>query len=108
MPNEFEVQPEGLVRGGKLCDCAGDSVARGAAHLQSSAVPKDMFGAFDDAHAFHQTLTEIHDNHQEQLHGHRAALTGIGTRAGEAAVRFTATDDAEAENIGRSDDRIGQ
>lgn len=107
MPDDLEVSAAGLVRGGQLCSDAGDSAARGASRLNSASLPKDMFGAFSEAHGFHQTLTGVHDSHQEQLHGHRATLADVGTKAHAAGSRFTQTDQSESARLQRAADRIG-
>ena len=107
MPDELEVRPAGLVRGGQLCNDAGDSAARGASRLNAASLPKDMFGAFDGAHAFHQSLIGVHASHQEQLHGHRTTLTDLGSKAAVAASRFATTDESESARLERAADRIG-
>ena len=106
MPDELEVSPTGLVRGGQLCNDAGDSAARGASRLSSAALPGDMFGALAGAHAFHQTLTGVHDSHQQQLHRHRITLADVGAKADVAASRFTATDDSGHARIDEAANRI--
>ncbi|ORV97535.1 hypothetical protein AWC14_14780 [Mycobacterium kyorinense] len=103
----MEVNTPPLAAGGSLCRDAGDSARKAAEELAGTAVASKIFGDFAEANQFHATVSTAHQNHQQQLHGHHATLTGVSDKVAKAAQLFTATDGCEADAIKSAGTDIG-
>jgi len=88
-----------LRMGAAFAESAGSIVHRGAAEFSDSLPTVGIFGDFDDAHAFHASLTDAHDAHVTTMRSYRAELDSLAERANSAAVIFDGQDEANASVI---------
>lgn len=91
----MRVEPSVLKDGADVSRSAGRIALGGADALSQAAIPTGMFGDFDEAHAFHASLTAGHQSHVSAMRGNHEALTGIGDKVANAATSFETT---EAQN----------
>ncbi|MCV7257789.1 DUF2563 family protein [Mycobacterium shimoidei] len=96
---KFEVNTEHLTAGGDFCRYAADSAREAAEQLAGADVASGIFGDFAEAPQFHGTLSTVHRQHQDQLHGHHTTLRAVSAQAVRAAQVFTATDESAADGI---------
>lgn len=75
---------------------AGGHARDGADQLSRAALVGGMFGGFDAAEAFRDTVGAAHAHHVRILQTHHAALATIGDKAHRAAADFTAMEDNNA------------
>jgi hypothetical protein len=93
------VDTELLHSGGNQSHRAGGHAQEGADHLAQGTVASGMFGDFDAANAFHSAVTAAHGQHVKTLQGHSETLTGVGTKAHQAANGFTDMDNHNATEM---------
>jgi len=105
--HSMEVDPAHLHAGAERCDDGAATALSAAGKLAGHKPAAGMFGDFDEAHAFHASVTAAHEGHVEQLHGHHRTLTDIGDKSRSAADQFTAQDASNGDSLKSAGDRIG-
>jgi hypothetical protein len=69
---------------------AGEHAQTGNNQLARAPLPAGMFGDFEAAQTFLETVTAAHAHHVRTLESHREFFNGIGRSARSAANEFTA------------------
>ena len=84
----MHVNTDGLRTGGNTTYTAADHTYEGAGTLSRAGVPAGIFGDFDAAHSFHETVSTAHQKHVTLINNHSDRLSIIGDKAHSAAADF--------------------
>lgn len=89
-----------LLRMGAGFSRSASEIAKdGAAELNETVLPAGIFGDFDEAHAYHSSLTRAHERHVDTLKAHCAGLAALSDKADTAAATFITEDEASECSI---------
>ncbi len=78
---------------------AGEHAQTGGNHLAGASLAAAMFGDFEAARAFHETVSTAHAHHVTTLQSHQEFLSGIGRKARRVANDFTAMEEHSAAEL---------
>lgn len=88
-----------LRMGADFSRSAGTIVQRGAVEFASTKLSAGIFGDFDVAHGFHQTLTGAYQAHSTTMAAHHAELENLAEKANIAATTFQVQDEQGAADV---------
>ncbi|WP_083452831.1 DUF2563 family protein [Mycolicibacterium goodii] len=84
-----------LLRMGAGFSRSASEIAKdGAAELSETVLPAGIFGDFEEAHAYHNSLTRAQEGHVDTLRAHCTELALLSEKADTAAATFVAEDEA--------------
>ncbi|MBU8808561.1 MULTISPECIES: DUF2563 family protein [Mycolicibacterium] len=82
--------------GAEFSRSAAATAQDGADQFSRTPLPAKIFGDFDEADHFHQTLTQAHEAHAAAMQQHGDTLNELSSKADTAASIFDREDEERA------------